>query len=119
MFNVPKLHVNYRFEVEEIVVFDSIDTARRVIPDGEKRRVKIGAKKLCLAHYRGKFYAMDDGCPHMGHSLNLGNFNPFGEIVCPLHTYRFNLKTGEEAEQRCTRLKTYRVIEDDRLAIEI
>lgn len=103
--------------MEEIVVFDSIDTARKVIPDGEKRKVKIGNKTLCLAHYRGKFFAMDDACPHMRYSLTSGNFNPFLEIVCPLHTYRFKLTTGEEAEQRCNPLKTYQVIEDERLVI--
>lgn len=103
--------------MEEVVVFDSIEAARKTIPDGEKRQVRIGRNRLCLAHYRGRFYAVDDACPHMGHSLNQGNFNSFMEIVCPLHTYRFELTTGEEAEQRCSALKTYQVIEDDRLVI--
>ncbi len=103
--------------MQEIVVFDSIHTARQIIPNGEKRLVKIGTKNLCLAQYQGKFYAMDDACPHMGHPLSKGNFNPFQEIVCPLHTYRFSLDLGEEAEQRCKALKTYTVIQDDRLVI--
>lgn len=103
--------------MEEIVVFDSIHTAKKVIPEGEKRLVRIGSKKLCLAHYQGKFFAMADACPHMGHSLTQGNFNPYKEIVCPLHTYRFNMISGEEAEQRCKALKTYPVIANDKLVI--
>ena len=103
--------------MEEIVVFDSIEIARQVIPEGEKRQVRIGARKLCLAHFQGEFYAMDDACPHLGHSLTQGNLNPFREIVCPLHTYRFLMTTGEEAEQRCKALKTYPVIANDRVII--
>ena len=105
--------------MEEIVVFDSVKRAREVIPEGEKRLVKIGTKKICLAHFRGEFYAIDNACPHMGHGLNLGNLNPFGEIVCPLHTYRFSLANGEEAEQRCSSSRTYPVIESDQLVILI
>jgi nitrite reductase/ring-hydroxylating ferredoxin subunit len=39
------------------------------------------------------FYALDDTCPHERSSLGEGWLED-GEIECPLHQSRFNLKTG-------------------------
>lgn len=38
--------------------------------------------------------AISDRCPHNGESLSRGRLNPFGEVVCPLHGYRFRLIDG-------------------------
>ena len=39
-------------------------------------------------------YAVDDKCPHNGASLSMGICNEDNEIVCPLHRYSFDLRTG-------------------------
>lgn len=31
----------------------------------------------------------------------------FGEVVCPLHEFRFSLDLGEEANNKCALLKRY------------
>lgn len=103
--------------MKEVVVFDTMVAAKKSIPEGEIRLLRIGSQKLCLVNSRGTFFATDYACPHLGHALSQGTLNPFQEIVCPLHTYRFHLKTGEEAERRCGDLKTYQVLQEERLVV--
>ena len=41
----------------------------------------------------GNFYSMDNSCKHAGGPLSQGKLD--GEIVtCPLHKWKFNIKTG-------------------------
>ncbi len=41
--------------------------------------------------------------------LSKGTVNYAGEIICPLHFYRFDLKTGRECQGRTEDLATYTV----------
>lgn len=45
----------------------------------------------------------------MTDDLAKGKINNQNEIVCPWHAYRFNLKSGEESENRCADLKVYEI----------
>ena len=103
--------------MNRIMIFEDIGEARQRIPVGQMRLVKIGEARICLIHTRGGFVAVEDECPHLGQSLARGTLNPFGEIICPWHSYRFSLKTGEEVERRCRNLKTYRVEEESGLYV--
>ena len=42
----------------------------------------------------GTFHAIDDACTHMGGSLSQG-FVQGDDVVCPLHSTRFSISTGE------------------------
>jgi nitrite reductase/ring-hydroxylating ferredoxin subunit len=70
-------------------------------------------KRLCLTLFQSSFYATSDTCPHQSESLSKGAINRFGEIICPLHNYRYNLKFGGECESRTADLKTYPIKIDD------
>lgn len=84
-----------------------------MIPEGELRVVRIENKKILLANHDRKFYAFEKNCPHMGHPLEDGRINPYGEIVCSLHTYRFDLATGSESSKRCRDLELFPVFEEN------
>jgi nitrite reductase/ring-hydroxylating ferredoxin subunit len=104
----------------KITLFDSIEKARETIPEGEMKIVKYQERKFILAQFRHRFYAFDHLCPHMGHPLNDGRFNPYGEIVCSLHSYRFDLNSGNESQNRCRYLTIYKISEEkNKLMVEI
>jgi len=42
--------------------------------------------------------AIADRCTHNGASLSQGRLTAFGEVVCPLHGYRFRLMDGRCSE---------------------
>lgn len=86
-------------------LFDSLADMQRMLQNNEPRLVKAGNRNICIVRQGDKLVAFENECPHMGEGLNGGVINYLGEIVCPLHTYKFNLKTGEEERRRCRSLK--------------
>jgi nitrite reductase/ring-hydroxylating ferredoxin subunit len=52
-------------------------------------------RKLCAVKTSAGIFAIEEKCPHNGFSLAQGKTTPDGEnIVCPMHRYAYNLKTG-------------------------
>jgi nitrite reductase/ring-hydroxylating ferredoxin subunit len=101
-------------------LFDSLEAAQKRIPLNSKVRVDAAGRKICVGHNARGFYAVDDTCPHLGASLSEGTTNVNNEIVCPWHSHRFNLSTGEECDRRSHDLKIHKVvIGDDGFFIEV
>ena len=67
------------------------------IPPGTCRTVEIQGIFLALCNVNGTFRAVDNTCPHAGGPLGEGSLD--GELLeCPWHGWRFNVRTGERAE---------------------
>ncbi|MEQ8811213.1 MAG: Rieske 2Fe-2S domain-containing protein [Imperialibacter sp.] len=81
-------------------VFSSEQAMQNSLTINKPVKLTAGGKTLCLVMTPKGVFAFHDACPHMRFPLHQGRVNPFGEIVCALHSYRFNMETGEEAEQR-------------------
>lgn len=71
--------------------------------------MKVGARRICIAHTALGFAAVADTCPHLGESLSKGNTNYLNEVICPWHGYRFNLVHGQECEQRTEPLVVHKI----------
>ncbi|MEP6845364.1 MAG: Rieske 2Fe-2S domain-containing protein, partial [Panacibacter sp.] len=48
-------------------------------------------------------------CPHAGGILADGHIDTMGNIVCPLHHYRFNMQNGRNTSGEGFFVKTYPV----------
>jgi nitrite reductase/ring-hydroxylating ferredoxin subunit len=81
-------------------VFDSEEEANTKVPVRKLQQIIVGGKTLCFAHTPNGFFAVEDACPHLGYSLSKGTTNYLNEIVCPWHSYRYNLGNGRECEYR-------------------
>jgi nitrite reductase/ring-hydroxylating ferredoxin subunit len=64
---------------------------------------------VAVFRLRGALCAVADRCPHAGGSLADGVVDG-DEVVCPLHGYRFDLKTGVCSTDPLLRVKTYPVV---------
>tara|TARA_B100000029_G_scaffold451870_1_gene476731 strand:+ start:92 stop:397 length:306 start_codon:yes stop_codon:yes gene_type:complete len=63
------------------------------IPAGEGATVYAGSIRIAVFNVDGVYHAISDACIHAGASLGEGRLE--GEmVVCPLHGWRFNVKTG-------------------------
>jgi len=82
-------------------------SAIRLLPEGEIKPVQVGGNKICLVRIAEEVYAFQHLCPHQSASLVEGKINAFGQIICPLHHYRFDLKTGDVKSGTCPDLQTY------------
>ena len=94
-------------------IFDSQVAAREALKENQPRLLLIGGKRICLVKTNDKILAVQNSCTHNGGSLHLGTINFRGEVVCPLHQYQFDLKTGREANQRSTDLECFPIRESE------
>ena len=92
-----------------VKLFETLDEMKRMLQNNEPRLVKAGKKNICVVKQGERLIAFENECPHMKEGLNGGLVNHMNEIVCPLHTYKFNLQTGMEENQRCPQLRFTKV----------
>jgi len=100
----------------KVKVFESLEVAQQAIPLLGIKTVHFKTRdmKVVIARTSSGFYAVSDACPHMKASLGKGFCNAFDEIICPLHEYRFSLKTGVEVSgQGCDDVATFPVVIDE------
>ena len=63
------------------------------VPPGSAKLVEVEGKRVAVFNVDGRFYAIDDTCPHRGGPLSEGDLE--GEVVtCPWHGSKFNVTTG-------------------------
>lgn len=54
----------------------------------------VKEKQILVANIDGQFFAVDALCPHMNGYLPSGKLEN-GEVVCPVHRARYDVKTGK------------------------
>lgn len=65
------------------------------IPDGTALLVKAKQRKIALARIGSDVFAFQDSCPHKGGALSEGRVHAGRcEMICPLHFFRFDVRTG-------------------------
>jgi nitrite reductase (NADH) small subunit len=70
---------------------------------GEKKSLKVVINGQSIALFRDgeDIFALRDECPHKGGPLSQGWVDN-GHVFCPLHGWKFELRTGE-CETNCDR----------------
>jgi nitrite reductase/ring-hydroxylating ferredoxin subunit len=71
--------------------------------------VQLEDKKICIILFKGQLFGCNAICPHAGGDLSAGYVDVSGNIVCPVHRYRFDLKNGRNSSGEGYFLKTYPV----------
>ena len=64
------------------------------IPEGRVKTAVAAHKTLCITHYKGEHYALDNKCPHEGGPLGEGSIEN-GLLRCPWHGWDFDPCTGK------------------------
>ena len=79
------------------------------IPLGEGRVFRVAGRDVAVFRCRsGQVFATSARCPHRGGPLADGLVGD-GAVICPLHGFAFDLRTGEAKGHACERLTTYRL----------
>lgn len=71
--------------------------------------VEADGKKLCIARFKDTYYSFAYKCPHASGIMADGFIDALGQVVCPLHRYRFNMQNGRNVSGEGYFLKTYPV----------
>lgn len=71
-------------------------------------------KRICIAKHRDEIFAFSYKCPHAGGYFADGFIDVLGNVVCPLHRYKFCMEDGRNVSGEGYYLKHWPVdIKDD------
>lgn len=75
---------------------------------GGRALVEFDGYSIALFNVGGRFYALDDSCPHQGASLCGGRLDA-RTVQCAAHGLRFDLESGYLVNSRQLKIATYPV----------
>lgn len=79
------------------------------IPPGEGRSFLVRGYEVAVFRQRdGELFALGNRCPHRGGPLADGIIGG-GQVLCPYHSYRFDLRSGECAQAADCAVPAYTV----------
>lgn len=89
------------------------------LPEGRVQSVYAGHYNLCLTHFKGKFSAFDNRCPHQGGPLGEGSIEN-GLLRCPWHGWDFDPWTGGSPGGHDDSISTFPIqIKDNQIFVGI
>ncbi|HJW15714.1 MAG TPA: Rieske 2Fe-2S domain-containing protein [Flavisolibacter sp.] len=56
--------------------------------------VEADGRRICLGRKDDELFAFPPKCPHAGGYLSEGYIDALGNVVCPIHRYKFCMKNG-------------------------
>ncbi len=84
------------------------------------KSVIIDSRIICVTRLEDGIFGIQNSCPHAGAQLHHGQCNRRGIVGCPLHGYKFDMKTGKSADGNNYKIKHYPFkLEDDILFIKL
>ena len=72
-------------------------------------QVEVASKMICIARVKDELLACSAQCPHASGTLSDGYLDALGNIVCPVHRYKFSLHNGRNVSGEGYHLKTFPV----------
>lgn len=88
-------------------IYDNLEAMKNNILMNKSEVFLLKGERICVSQSSSGFYAVQDKCPHNGASLSTGFCTDSNEIVCPIHRYKFDLKSGRATAGGSFALKTY------------
>ncbi len=74
--------------MNEKIVWHKVLGNKDDLQEGRVMTVTAGNKDLCLTHFKGKYTALENKCPHQGGPLGEGSIEN-GQLRCPWHGWDF------------------------------
>jgi nitrite reductase/ring-hydroxylating ferredoxin subunit len=88
------------------------------IKEGSAKLVRMKGEEMAVFRSNGQLYGIQNICPHEGGQLAKGWIED-GKVVCPLHRYKFDLKTGSCSTDPNLRVKVFKLIaQGDQFRVE-
>jgi len=100
------------------IIWHKVLDNKNELPNGRVMTVTAGHKGICLTHFKGKYYALENSCPHQGGPLGEGSIEK-DMLRCPWHGWDFH-PCGGSAEGFDDGLPTFDLkIEGDSIFVGI
>lgn len=81
---------------------------------------EVKGKKFCIAKHNDRLFAFAINCPHAGGILADGYIDVLGNIVCPVHRYKYNMENGRNSSGEGYYLKHWSIeIREDGVYVDM
>ena len=89
------------------------------VRQGEGLVVETGGRTVAVFNVEGRYYAIDNTCPHRGGPLGEGDVEG-RTVTCPWHAWRWDVTTGANVNNPAVRVACYPVsLDGDDLVIDL
>jgi len=68
--------------------------AEIVFAENNIAEVMAGERKICIGKYSNQLFAFSNKCPHASGLFINGYIDAIGNVVCPIHRYKFCMRNG-------------------------
>lgn len=68
-----------------------------------------GDRKICIGRFQNELYAFSNKCPHASGLFADGYIDATGNVVCPIHRYKFCMRNGRNVTGEGYFLKHWKV----------
>jgi len=79
------------------------------LAEGAATMLHVHGVEIAVFRRQDRLYALQNRCPHEGGALASGTLDG-DEVSCPLHGYRFNVKTGACSTDPALRARTFALV---------
>lgn len=99
---------------------DFVTVARLgAIAEGQGEVFQVGERLVAVFNDGGRYFAIDDLCPHMGASLSAGELHD-GCVTCPWHAWRFCVRDGAWLDNPKIKIDCFEVrVEGDEIRVRV
>jgi nitrite reductase/ring-hydroxylating ferredoxin subunit len=70
---------------------------------------EVNGKKICIGKFKENIFAFAHKCPHAGGVMADGFIDALGNVVCPIHRYKYDMKNGRNVTGEGYYLKNWPV----------
>ncbi|HKO79115.1 MAG TPA: Rieske 2Fe-2S domain-containing protein [Chitinophagaceae bacterium] len=70
---------------------------------------EANSKKICIGKFKEQLFAFAYKCPHAGGVMADGYIDALGNVVCPVHRYKYDMKNGRNTSGEGYYLKNWPV----------
>ena len=78
------------------------------VPPGGSFQVTLAGDRIVICELNGEYFALNATCPHRGGPLGICPPEN-GALICPMHGWKFDIRTGICAERPDRPATTYAV----------
>lgn len=79
-------------EVRWIKIAESVEELR--FNENGMTEVDTEERKICIGKFKDELFAFNYKCPHASAHFAEGYIDAVGNVVCPLHRYKFCMRNG-------------------------
>ncbi len=74
---------------------------------------EVNGKKICIGRFNEQAFAFSYKCPHAGGIMADAHIDALGNVVCPLHRYKYDMKNGRNISGEGYYLTNWPVVQQE------